>query len=171
MDITIRQETPADFAQIHELVRLAFQTATESDGDEQDHVLALRASDNYLPELALVAVRQDQLVGHIMLTKTRLHQSAKNFVVLLLSPICVKQEDRGKGIARQLIDTSLKIAHELGYRAVFLVGEPAFYLHFGFVAARTFKIRDTGNIPEEYVLALELEKSWLADKGGWITIC
>lgn len=68
----IREERPADFPALYELVRLAFQTAPVSNGDEQNFVNRLRASDHYLPELALVAEAEGQLLGYIMLTRTLL---------------------------------------------------------------------------------------------------
>ena len=66
----IRQEKPSDFPAIYDLVKVAFQTGKVSNGLEQDYVNQLRASGNYIPQLALVAEEDGKLVGHIMLTKT-----------------------------------------------------------------------------------------------------
>lgn len=51
----IRQETNKDYGKVYDLVKLAFATAEHSDGDEQDLVNALRESDDFVPELSLVA--------------------------------------------------------------------------------------------------------------------
>lgn len=51
----IRQEREEEFPAIYDLVKVAFQTAKVSSGDEQNFVLRLRAGGNYIPELALVA--------------------------------------------------------------------------------------------------------------------
>ena len=40
--ITIRQETPADHAEIYSLIQTAFASAEHRDGNEQDLVDALR---------------------------------------------------------------------------------------------------------------------------------
>lgn len=42
-NILIRQEKPSEFKAIYELVKIAFQTAKVSSGDEQDFVDRLRA--------------------------------------------------------------------------------------------------------------------------------
>ena len=66
----IRRERPEEFSRIYDLVKIAFQTAKVTNGKEQDFVNQLRAGDNYIPELALVAEEDGKLIGHIMLTKT-----------------------------------------------------------------------------------------------------
>ena len=53
--ITIRQETPADHAEIYSLIQTAFASAEHRDGNEQDLVDALRKSEAFIPELSLVA--------------------------------------------------------------------------------------------------------------------
>ena len=66
----IRQEKPSEFQEIFDLVKVAFKTAKVSNGNEQDYVNKLRASGNYIAELALIAEEDEKLVAHIMLTKT-----------------------------------------------------------------------------------------------------
>ena len=51
-------------------MKLAFETAHVSNGEEQDFVNQLRAEGNYIPRLALVAEEDGKLIGHIMLTRT-----------------------------------------------------------------------------------------------------
>ena len=68
--LIIRQEKSSEFQYIYDFVRVAFETAKVSNGKEQDFVNRLRASDRYIPELALVAEKNAKIVGHIMLTKT-----------------------------------------------------------------------------------------------------
>lgn len=45
----IRRETPEEFSQIYDLVKVAFETAKVSNGKEQDFVDQLRGSGNYIP--------------------------------------------------------------------------------------------------------------------------
>jgi predicted N-acetyltransferase YhbS len=58
--LKIRQEKPSDFRDIYDLVKVGFGTAEVSNGNEQDYVIKLRTSGNYIPELALVAARKRQ---------------------------------------------------------------------------------------------------------------
>lgn len=159
----IRQETETDFPQIYDFVKTAFQTAYRSDGTEQDFVNKLRSGGNYLPNLALVMIDEnddDKLIGHIMLTKLGIHgvtSMPKNtFEILLLAPLAIDESCRNKGLGSDLVKESLKRAKNEGYAAVILVGDPQYYERFGFVSAAEFNIKNKQNIPDENVLILEL---------------
>lgn len=55
--LEIRQENKEDYDEIYNVVKTAFATAKHSDGNEQDLVAALRKSNNFIPELSLVAIQ------------------------------------------------------------------------------------------------------------------
>jgi hypothetical protein len=44
-------------------VKVGFETAEVSNGNEQDYVIKLCTSGNYIPELALVAEENGKLMG------------------------------------------------------------------------------------------------------------
>lgn len=104
-------------------MRVAFQTAKVADGDEQGYVDRLRASSNYLLELALVA-EDGKIVGHIMLTRTYVSMAALKFDSLLLAPLCVALKYRNSGVSLRLVKESFNIAQKSGFKAVFVVGDP-----------------------------------------------
>ena len=83
--ITIRQETPADHAEIYSLIQTAFASAEHRDGNEQDLVNALRKSEAFIPELSLVAQLDGRIAGHILFTKARI----VNTTQLALAPLSV----------------------------------------------------------------------------------
>jgi len=166
--MNIRRELSADYSGIYELVKVAFQTAKVSNGKEQDFVIQLRNSDNYIPELALVAEHNDKLIGHIMLTKTFISLNNEKLEILLLAPISVVLEYRNKGIGSKLINESFKLAKEMGYKSVILVGNPAYYSRFGFKPSVDFGIKNSNNIPDEYVMAYELVPNALNGISGII---
>lgn len=166
----IRAEVTKEFPAIYEFVKLAFQTAQVADGDEQEFVNRLRASDNYLPELALVAEDNGQVVGHIMLTKTILQNATRAVSVLLLAPLAVALDYRKQGVGSALIKESFNQAKAMGYQAVFLVGDPAYYQRFGFKSITEFGIGCALDIPLQYIQACELQADALKDVGGIIKI-
>lgn len=166
----IRREVNEDFEQIYTLVKNAFQTAKVKDGDEQDYVNQLRDSSNYIPELALVAEENGRLIGHIMLTKTSITGADRECNVLLLSPVCVALGYRNRGVGSALIRESLRLARELRYVSVFLVGDPEYYSRFSFRAAVNYGIRHIQDIPEENVMVCELIPNSLAGINGTIDI-
>ena len=67
--LEIRQETPKDYEEVYNVVKTAFATAEHSDGNEQDLVVDLRKSNNFIPELSLVAIKDNKIVGYILFTK------------------------------------------------------------------------------------------------------
>ena len=67
----IRQEETRDYENIYSVVKKAFGSAVQADGNEQDLVNALRNGDAYIPELSLVAEIDGVIVGHIMFTKAK----------------------------------------------------------------------------------------------------
>ena len=67
--LEIRKETKKDFNEVYNVVKVAFETAEHSDGNEQDLVVALRKSENFIPDLSLVAVLDNKIVGIFYLQK------------------------------------------------------------------------------------------------------
>lgn len=67
--LTIRAEQIGDFKQVHHVITEAFKTAEHSDGNEAELVNKLRESLSFIPELSLVAIADDIIVGHILFTK------------------------------------------------------------------------------------------------------
>jgi putative acetyltransferase len=154
--LIIRQENPSEFQDIYYLVKVAFQTAKVADGNEQDYVNKLREGSNYIPELALVAEEDGRIVGHIMFTKTYINAVDSKFEALLLAPLSVALEYRNRGVGSKLVLESFELAKKLGYKAVFVVGDPAYYCRFGFKSIALFGIKHDPPIPDPYVMAYEL---------------
>ena len=67
--LIIRQERPEDYDTVYHVVKEAFENAEYTDGNEQNLVAALRKSKSFIPELSLVAVEDEKIVGHILFTK------------------------------------------------------------------------------------------------------
>ncbi len=77
-----------------------------------------------------------------MLTKTYITTADdKKVEALLLGPICVVLERRNEGIGSLLMNESLRLAKVMGYTAVFLVGDPAYYHRFGFEPTANYGIK------------------------------
>lgn len=156
MEYNIRQETEQDGPAIYDLVKVAFETAKVSDGDEQDFAVRLRNSKLNIPELNLVAEDGDKLIGHIMFSKTYITRpDGSRFDVLLVAPLSVELDYRGKGIAAALMREGFKRGIEMGYKATFLCGDPAYYHRLGYKSIRDFGITHKC-IPEDYVMGYEL---------------
>ncbi len=169
--MTIRTEATADLPAIYELIRIAFETAKVADGDEQDFAVKLRNSPAYIPELALVAEENGQLIGHIMLTKLKIIIPSEEFESLLLAPVSVVLECRDRGVGSALIRESMQRATAMGYDSVFLVGDPDYYKRFGFEPSINFSIKNINGIEDNYVMAVELLPGALHGMSGTVSLC
>src|SRR5665647_896719 len=98
MKIVVRQETNEDFEKVYEVVKTAFLNAEHTNNDEQNLVVRLRKSAAFIPELSLVAVIDDKIVGHIMFTKIKIKNGTEEFESLVLAPVSVVPEMQDKGI-------------------------------------------------------------------------
>ena len=166
----LRPERPTDFAEIRVLIEAAFRTARDADGDEPDFVEQLRPSPGYIPELALVAEDNGSIFGHVMLTSTAVATAAGPHPVLLLAVVAVAPPRQGKGLGARLVNAGLRRAREQGHTGVMVVGDPAFYGRFGFVTSLTYGIKNINQIPDQFVMALELASNGLKAARGTIAL-
>lgn len=170
MPLSIRSETETDFDAVHALVREAFATLSQAVGDEEDFVIAMRRHKGYIPELALVAERNDEIVGYVMLTETIIKGAGGGPPVLLLAPLCVTPKRRSRGIGAALMHEAFHRGVGLGYDAVFLAGNPRYYRRFGFHAVHSFGIGHGMPVPDKYIMARELVPGALTHRYGVILL-
>lgn len=168
MEIYIRKENVKDNNEIYSLVKKAFESAEHSNGDEQNLVNRLRNSENYIPELSLVALVDGIIVGHIMFTKIFITNEDRKYESLALAPLSVLPKYQSKGIGSRLINEGLKIAKDLGYNSVVVIGIEQYYPRFGFEEASNFGIKVPFEVPSENFMVIELVKNSLKDVHGTV---
>jgi len=136
LGITIRQETQHDRDEVNALVDAAFSATHDGVDDTMDYLIALRGKDTYVPGLAFVAALPcGKIAGQITLCHTDIITETGRVTQLVLSPVSVLPVFSGRGIAREMITHALATAKEMGYKAVFLQGDPKLYARFGFEPA------------------------------------
>jgi predicted N-acetyltransferase YhbS len=169
--MTIRQEKTSDYDEVYELVKISFATNSDDDGTTSDYLNELRKKETFIPELSLVGVNDDgKIIGQIVLYKTDITTLDGKLTELLLSPICVNPSYFRRGIARLLINESFRIAKEMGYRAVFLCGDPELYRKFGFVPSYEYNIFHISDDTKkaEWSMVYELVKNELKGISGTV---
>ena len=150
--IEIRQENKKDYDEVYNVVKTAFETAEHSDGNEQDLVVELRKSKNFIPELSLVAVYDDKIVGYIMFTKLKIGE----YEELTLAPLAVLPEYQKQGIGKELIKEGHKIAKKLGYHYSIVLGSEKYYPKLGYVPASQYGIKAPFEVSNENFMAIKL---------------
>lgn len=150
--IEISKEEKSDYEEVYNLVKTAFEKAKESDGNEQDLVVDLRNSDNFVPELSLVAKKDDKIVGYILFTKIQI----RKYEELALAPLAVLPEYQRQGVGSKLIEEGHKIAKEMGYHYVVVLGSDKYYPKFGYEKASKYGIKPPFDVPDENFMVIKL---------------
>jgi len=91
MNITIRREEDNDHIQIYEVNKLAFQQENEG-----KLIAKIRKSENFIPELSIVAELDNRIVGHILFSKIKIAGDS-DYESLALAPMAVIPEFQKKG--------------------------------------------------------------------------
>lgn len=150
--MTIRTERQADYASVYQVVKNAFKTAEQSDGNEQDLVNALRQSPAFIPELSLVSEINGKVIGHIMFTKLQINRHT----ALALAPLSVLPQYQRQGIGTSLIREGHKIAQTLGYSYSVVLGSEKYYPRMGYLPAEIFGIQPCFEVPSQNFMAYKL---------------
>ncbi len=152
-EVVIRSERVSDHAEIDAVVRAAF---TRHPDDVALLVERIRASENYLPELAVVAVDDSGVLAHTMLSWVGLENSSRERI-LNLSPMSVRPDRQRQGVGSKLIRSVLDRAEAAGEPAVMVEGIPGYYPQFGFERASTLGfVPPSESIPDDAFMVKRL---------------
>ena len=166
MSLLIRQETTADHKQVEAIIKAAFASEPISDKTEHLLVARLRKSDAFIPELSLVAELDGQIVGHIILTKIIIKEGAVEHSSLALAPVSVHPDFQNKGIGGKLIKESHRIAQQVGYQSIVLLGHADYYPRFGYELTEKYNIRLPFDAPKECCMVISLQSDGLDGVSG-----
>lgn len=162
MNITIRQENKTDYKKIYELNLLAFE-----EKEEAVLVELLRENDKFIPQLSLVALLNNKVVGHILFTEIKIIDTNENeFKSLALAPMAVLPRYQKKGIGGKLIIKGLDIATKLNFKSVIVLGHEHYYPRFGFVPTTKWNIKAPYEVPANAFMGIELVKNGLKNVNG-----
>ena len=161
MNIFIRPEEKSDYSDIKKVNDLAFKQKNEGLMIEK-----LRDNPKFLAELSLVAIVDDEIVGHILFFPVDIKNESKSTKSLSLAPMAVHPDFQNKKIGSLLVKEGLKKAAECGFTSVIIVGHPKYYPKFGFKPASLWNIKLPFEIPDEVFMALELKSDGLKDCKG-----
>lgn len=161
MNMEIRNERETDYPETENVTREAFWDVYKPGCDEHLVLHNLRLSTAFIPELDFVACNNGKVIGNIVYSKAVVKDGDKKAEVLCMGPLCVLPEYQKKGIGSLLLKTSIRKAASLGFRAVIIYGNPAYYHRFGFTSAEAFGIKTKEGLNFDAFMALELFKGAL----------
>lgn len=149
-DWRARPETPDDIAAIHAVNAAAFPTV-----EEAEIVAALRADPKaWIPELSIVTTDAGgAVVGYALLSRCRVGGEP----ALALGPCAVLPDYQRTGAGGAAIVDGLARARDLGENLVVVLGHPEYYPRFGFTPASRLGIAPSFEVPDDAMLALQLD--------------
>jgi putative acetyltransferase len=152
MTPTIRPEAPSDVDAIEQVTRRAFLSHPYSHQTEHFIIRALRA--DHALSVSLVAEDAGRIVGHLALSPATIVDGATGWYGL--GPISVEPDSQRCGIGRALMERGLAELRRIGANGCVLVGDPAFYIRFGFANNPAIVLE---GVPQEFFLSLPLGAS------------
>ncbi len=102
----------------------------------------LRAGSPPCPALSFAARMDGRLVGSVQQTPVAVGEEGAR--ALLLGPLAVEPELRGRGVGRALMRRTLDAARAAGWPHVFLIGERDYYAPLGFGPAEAVGVSVAG---------------------------
>ncbi len=159
--ISIRNEGPADHARVREIQEAAFARP-----DEARLVEALRRSAR--PQLSLVAELDGELTGHLFLAPVAIDGPSPSVECAGLAPIAIDPVFQRSGIGSALVRESLRRCSEVGWQAVFLLGDPNYYGRFAFELAAPAGFHYESEIFDSVFQLLEITSGALDESSGWV---
>ena len=156
MSVIFRATKKEEYRETEAVIREAFWDLFRPGCDEHLMVHQVRNSADYLPDLDYVAVEDDQIIGHILYSKSKVIGESGEQDLICFGPVGVLPTYQKRGVGSQLIIETLNIARRKGYRGVGILGNPAYYHRFGFVNAERFGITTSDGSNFDAFMILEL---------------
>ncbi len=158
--VEIRRKAPEDIAAVSYVNEQAFGWK-----QEKEMVDKLRQHGKLI--LSLVAVEEEQIIGHIAFSLVNVKSEDGSFPAITLAPLAVLPRYQKQGIGTQLTNTAIEHCRKLGHEVIFLVGHPQYYPRFDFIKAGGKGIKCEFEAPPEAFMLLELKPGALAGEAVW----
>jgi putative acetyltransferase len=150
--VHIREERPEDRAAIRKINEQAFGQPQEA-----DLVDALRRNCGDL--LSLVAVADEQIVGHVLFSPVTVGADREKVLGMGLGPMAVLPGHQRQGVGTQLIEYGINKLRIDGCPFIIVLGHPEYYPRFGFEPANRHGIRSEWQVPDNAFMVFVLDQS------------
>ena len=156
--IEIREEQEGEYQEIRQVIVAAFG------GDTEANIVQLLRDRDKAP-VALVAVNDSKIVGHIMFSPVTITLAPEAFRAVGLAPLSVSPEFQRQGIGSMLAREGLKKCAEAGFEIAVVLGNPYYYPRFGFSRASLYGLGNEYDT-DEHFMAMALKAGALDKVSG-----
>lgn len=157
-----------DYQKIDALIRNAFTNTENGYGNEAALVDAIRKSQQYIRDLEIVAIEDDTIIGHGLLSEVAIVNQNYSYTGLVLAPLEVAADHQGKGIGKKLMEELEMRAQYLDYPFISILGHADYYRKFGYVPASKFNVNAPFDVPDEVFMLKPLYDGGLTNISGVI---
>jgi putative acetyltransferase len=157
--VIVRPEQPADTPAVHQVNAQAFGRPAEA-----VLVDTLRANGKVL--VSLVAVLDEQVVGHILFSPVTITSAIGSLPAVGLAPMAVVPARQRQGIGTLLVQRGLDACRHAGCACAVVLGHPHYYPRFGFVPAQRYGIESEYAVPSDVFMVIELQAGALRGHAG-----
>lgn len=156
----IRAERPEDGPLVEALTEQSFGA-----GRYAKSAYRLREGVNAQTGLSFIAVEEGVLRGSVRFWPVCIGAARS----LLLGPLAVQSDQRGRGIGIALMKKGIETAQAEGHRSIVLVGDAPYYARVGFTALAHKQIVFPGPVDPARILGLALVDGALGTLSGKVT--
>lgn len=143
----IRSVEPKDYEAIHALIQEAYAQSKTGYNVEVELVKVIRTEPTYNPNLEIVAIEDDQIVGHGILSEIAI--GIRGDIGLAMAPLVVKPSYQGKGIGKALLQELEERARKYGYGFISVMDLPKYYEKFGYEPTSKYDITAPFTVPQK----------------------
>jgi putative acetyltransferase len=144
MQVEIRNERADEERIVEEITRKAFWNLYFPGCGEHYLAHMLRKSDDFIPELNLVIINNNQIIGNIMYTKSCvIDENDQKLDTITFGPVSIDPKFQRKGFGSRLINHSIELSVDMGFAAVIIYGNPMNYCHLGFKGSKKYMISNS----------------------------
>ncbi len=149
---SVREELPEDVNAIRLVNTQAFGRTEEANVID-------KLRQDCIDLLSLVAVLQNEVVGHILFSPAVVESKDGTTRGMGLAPMAVRPEYQRRGIGSELIRAGIAVLKRRRCPFVIVLGHPEYYPRFGFERASRHGIRSEWQVPDEAFMILILDES------------
>lgn len=151
--VKIRKETAGDYDAVRDVNHAAFGQNTEGS-------IVDRIRDACDEVLSLVAVKEDEIVGHVLFSPVLIRNENGNYTGMGLGPMAVIPACQNQGIGSKLVKEGLRILKAQQVPFVVVLGHPDYYPRFGFEKASKYNlVPQWEGIPDEAFMVQFLDET------------
>jgi predicted N-acetyltransferase YhbS/uncharacterized protein YdhG (YjbR/CyaY superfamily) len=169
LNSTLRRERKRDWHTVEQITYRAFldfPVDLPDNGTEAALVRRMRSVPAFVRELDFVAEEDERIIGNIMYTKSRIVSDKDEWETLTFGPVSVLPKYQKQGVGSALIRHTLKLAQDMGFRAVLIYGHESYYPRFSFKPASEYDITTAKGESFPAFMALPLYDGALSGVSG-----